>query len=228
MYHLSVTIWGHWWVSDNVHTDEQGVEWGRPQLWDSCWWPLGLLEKGGHWWQYSQDGTSRRFHLSCSWGSQKTSTETATFEEEPNLDSESKWKEWVSPCRCLQKGQVPHQRRSTKWWGAGWAKDHTADHSWENRGKITHHTMVQFPSWGFGISFLFSPSGIRVWTQGFALAKQVLYCLKHTSSVLCFSYFGDGLLWTVCSGWPQAVILLISASHIARITGMSHCGPGVS
>jgi hypothetical protein len=29
-------------------------------------------------------------------------------------------------------------------------------------------------------------------------------------------------LWTICLGWPQTAILLISASHVAGITGISH------
>jgi hypothetical protein len=29
-------------------------------------------------------------------------------------------------------------------------------------------------------------------------------------------------LWTICLGWPQTVILLISVSQIARIIGISH------
>jgi hypothetical protein len=29
-------------------------------------------------------------------------------------------------------------------------------------------------------------------------------------------------LWTICSGWLWTVIFLISASSVARITGMSH------
>jgi hypothetical protein len=28
--------------------------------------------------------------------------------------------------------------------------------------------------------------------------------------------------WTVCPGWPQTSILSISASQVARITGMTH------
>jgi hypothetical protein len=31
-----------------------------------------------------------------------------------------------------------------------------------------------------------------------------------------------GVSWTVCPGWPPTVIALISASQLARITGMSH------
>jgi hypothetical protein len=34
--------------------------------------------------------------------------------------------------------------------------------------------------------------------------------------------FWSGFLWTVCPGWPQTAILPISASQVARITGMSH------
>jgi hypothetical protein len=34
-------------------------------------------------------------------------------------------------------------------------------------------------------------------------------------------YFGDGVSWTICLGWLQTTIL-ISASWVARIIGMSH------
>jgi hypothetical protein len=43
------------------------------------------------------------------------------------------------------------------------------------------HLFNSFVCWGTGI-----------WTQGFTFAKQVLYSLSHTSSPLCFGYFGDG------------------------------------
>jgi hypothetical protein len=32
---------------------------------------------------------------------------------------------------------------------------------------------------------------------------------------------------TVCPCWPWTVILLISASRVARMTGMSHCPPAL-
>jgi hypothetical protein len=61
-----------------------------------------------------------------------------------------------------------------------------------------------------------------VWTQAFCY-------LIHTSRPVFFffflffsGYFGDGISWTSCSGWPQIKILMVSASHIAKITGMSH------
>jgi hypothetical protein len=41
-------------------------------------------------------------------------------------------------------------------------------------------------------TFFFSGSG--VWTQGFALTKQIPYCLSHTSNPFFSRYFGDGVL----------------------------------
>jgi hypothetical protein len=45
----------------------------------------------------------------------------------------------------------------------------------------------------------------------------LLICLTF-----CSGYFGDRVSQTVCSVWPWTMILLISASQVARITGMSH------
>jgi hypothetical protein len=45
-------------------------------------------------------------------------------------------------------------------------------------------------------------------------------CLSHTSTPFCSGYFRDGVLWTICPGWPQTEILLSSASQVARITGV--------
>jgi hypothetical protein len=86
--------------------------------------------------------------------------------------------------------------------------------------------------------------GTRVWTQGFTLEKQALYCLSHTSSLFCFfffsfstrdqtrvlymlgkhfttepcpGYFGMGLTELFCLGWPWTEILPISASQVPRI-----------
>jgi hypothetical protein len=67
--------------------------------------------------------------------------------------------------------------------------------------------------------------GTGVWTQVFALAKQALYCLNHTSSLLCCGYFGDKTSLITCLSWPQTMILLISASLGARIIGVSHQCP---
>jgi hypothetical protein len=40
--------------------------------------------------------------------------------------------------------------------------------------------------------------------------------------IFCSGYFGVGIPWTICPGWPWTTILPISASQIARIIGMSH------
>jgi hypothetical protein len=76
--------------------------------------------------------------------------------------------------------------------------------------------------WGQKNNFFFFGSTAGVWTQGLMFAKQALYPLSHIYSPFCSGYFGDGVSWTAYSGWPQTVILLISASQAARIIGMSH------
>jgi hypothetical protein len=67
--------------------------------------------------------------------------------------------------------------------------------------------------------FLFFFCGTGVWTQGLHLEPLhqpflwfVLFCL----------FFQDRVFWTICPGWLPAAILLISASSVARITGMSY------
>jgi hypothetical protein len=39
---------------------------------------------------------------------------------------------------------------------------------------------------------------------------------------LSVGYFWDRVLWTICSSWLPTLLLLISASWVARITGLSH------
>jgi hypothetical protein len=41
-------------------------------------------------------------------------------------------------------------------------------------------------------------------------------------ALLCEWFFWDRVSWTVCLGWLGTLILLISASWVARITGVSH------
>jgi hypothetical protein len=45
--------------------------------------------------------------------------------------------------------------------------------------------------------------------------------LSHTSSQFWSGYFGDRVSRTICLGWLQITILLISASHVARITDVT-------
>jgi hypothetical protein len=41
-------------------------------------------------------------------------------------------------------------------------------------------------------------------------------------ALFLWTFFWDRVSWTICPTWLQTVILLISASWIARITGASH------
>jgi hypothetical protein len=63
----------------------------------------------------------------------------------------------------------------------------------------------------------------RTHAHGFTLAEQALYCLSHTSSPFCSGYFGDGVSRAICLSWPRTAILPISASQVARISGLSRC-----
>jgi hypothetical protein len=49
------------------------------------------------------------------------------------------------------------------------------------------------------------------------------YCIAWAtlSALSCVEYFWDRVSQTICLGWLQTVILFISASWVARITGMS-------
>jgi hypothetical protein len=71
--------------------------------------------------------------------------------------------------------------------------------------------------------FFFCETG--VWTQGFTLTKQVLYCSvleAHLQYILLWLFWRWG---TVCLGWPWTLIVLVLSSQVARIIGMSHWHP---
>jgi hypothetical protein len=61
-------------------------------------------------------------------------------------------------------------------------------------------------------------AGTGAWTQG--LHPESLH-----QPFFVIGFFRDRVLWTICLGWLCTVILLISASRVARITGMSHQCP---
>jgi hypothetical protein len=67
--------------------------------------------------------------------------------------------------------------------------------------------------------------GIRIWTQSFTLAKQALSHMSHTSNPFSYAYSRDGIMWTICAGWPWIMILSPSVSQVTRITGISHQCP---
>jgi hypothetical protein len=58
------------------------------------------------------------------------------------------------------------------------------------------------------------------------LAKQALYCLSPTFSPFCSGYFWEmGGLMNYLLGLALSLDPLISASQVARITGVSHQHP---
>jgi hypothetical protein len=55
------------------------------------------------------------------------------------------------------------------------------------------------------------------------ITKYELYCLSHSFSPFCSDYFGDGGgLMNYLPGLARTMIFTISASEVARITGVNH------
>jgi hypothetical protein len=69
-----------------------------------------------------------------------------------------------------------------------------------------------------GFFFFSFFSGTGACTQGlhFKPLHQPYFCIR---------YFWDRVLWTICWGWLWTMILLISASWVAGIIGVSYWGP---
>jgi hypothetical protein len=114
-------------------------------------------------------------------------------------------------------------------------------------------SLLKHPESGI-FSFFFFSDGTRILSQGITLSSHVLYHLIHTctfefSLYMVFLFvclFGWGLnsghcitwglqsilfctwevLW-ICLGLHRTVILPISASQVARITGVIHRCPGI-
>jgi hypothetical protein len=63
--------------------------------------------------------------------------------------------------------------------------------------------------------------GTEVCTRDLVLARQVLCCLSLISSSFCSGYFRDRASLSNLD-WSQITILLISASQVTRITGVSY------
>jgi hypothetical protein len=49
-----------------------------------------------------------------------------------------------------------------------------------------------------------------------------VYTFSHSTSPICVRYFWHRVSWSICPGWLWTEVFLISASWIARITGLSH------
>jgi hypothetical protein len=62
--------------------------------------------------------------------------------------------------------------------------------------------------------------GTGIWTQCLILAREALYHLSHSiSPFLRWVFSSQGL--SICLGWLQTMILLISVSWVARIIGVA-------
>jgi hypothetical protein len=148
---------------------------------------------------------------------------------------------WVQVCRDLpdtMAGLEPECLGSCLVLGRTWPWTHKDGSYFESVG-------TGLASWspGFGLelgsarwAWIIGPKGwawvLGLWGKhatGWAWSPPVfffrLYHLSHTSSPFCSGYFRDGVSWTVCLGCPQIAILLISASQVTRITGVSHWCP---
>jgi hypothetical protein len=76
--------------------------------------------------------------------------------------------------------------------------------------------MVWQPPWlGFIFVFVW---GTGAWTQG-------LHFEPLHQPFFCDGFFHDRVSKTICPSWLQTMILLISASWVARITGVRHWRP---
>jgi hypothetical protein len=73
------------------------------------------------------------------------------------------------------------------------------------------------------LHFFFFFGGTKVWSKGFAFAKQALYYLRHQSVLLwlfCRWVLMNYLPSNIC--WSQTMILQTSLFQVARITGRLH------
>jgi hypothetical protein len=62
--------------------------------------------------------------------------------------------------------------------------------------------------------------GRGVWTQGFMLTCSTAWVTPP--ALFCVGYFWDRVSQTICLGWLQTPIFLISASWVAWIASVSH------
>jgi cytochrome bd-type quinol oxidase subunit 1 len=91
--------------------------------------------------------------------------------------------------------------------------------------KSTHHT------WPL-IILIICGVLLMVVVLVFELRASCLQSRHYTAGAIPTIHFAVftlemGVLQTICPGWPWTVILQISSSHIARITGMGHWCPAL-
>jgi hypothetical protein len=130
----------------------------------------------------------------------------------------------MSESGCLKQQICVSQFAGTFcWWliSASWvaritgvSHRHLATHFW---GCMYAHVCV----WGRYLAlcrFFFCGTGVL--NSGLCTCKAGALMLEPQP--FYSGYFEDGVSWTICPGWTQTWILLISTSHVVRITGVSH------
>jgi hypothetical protein len=70
-------------------------------------------------------------------------------------------------------------------------ENHYSNESYPGKTVIVLPSLVGFLALRYATFLLV---GLEFELKAFALAKQVLSCLNHTSSPFCSDYFGDGVL----------------------------------
>jgi hypothetical protein len=102
-------------------------------------------------------------------------------------------------------GEVP-EREAPKWKEAWW--------SWIPSSWCCHSSTF------FSSVFVFFVCFCGIWTQG-------LHFESFHPPFFCDGFFWIRVSWAICSGWLRTTTLLISASWVAWITGVSHQHPAV-
>jgi hypothetical protein len=72
------------------------------------------------------------------------------------------------------------------------------------------------------LNFLWGGAVLRFKLRALCLLGRCSTTRTTLPAHFCIGYFWDTGSWTICLGWPQITILLISASQGARLTDMSH------
>jgi hypothetical protein len=66
------------------------------------------------------------------------------------------------------------------------------------------------------------PAGLRFELRTWHLLGRYSTTWTTPSALFCVEYFWDRVFQNICPSWPQTVFLLISASLVAKITGVSY------
>jgi hypothetical protein len=85
---------------------------------------------------------------------------------------------------------------------------------------LRHSASPVFLCWIFFLSFFLSFFFLWYWCLNSGPISPAT-----PPALFLWWVFQDMVSWTICPGWLRTMILLISASWVARITGVSHWHP---